>query len=83
MSRIKELIIERENVIIDLIRRMDAYDSDEILDQWCAQGLPYDEDDFEALFDIVVEDEIYEHTIKTAEEFLASITSNKSAQKII
>lgn len=77
MSRIKDLIIERENVIIDLIRRMNAYDDGEILDQWCAQGLPYDEDDFDALFDIVVEDDIYEHTIKTAEEFLRTIKNNK------
>lgn len=77
MSRIKDLIIDRENVIIDLIRKMNAYDDSEILDRWCAQGLPYDEDDLEALFDIVVEDELYEHTIKTAEEFLKTLQNNK------
>ena len=73
MSRVKDMIIERENTIIDLIRKMDSYGDEEILDAWIENGLPYDEDDMDILFDIVTDNELYEYTINTAEKFLEEI----------
>ena len=73
MSRVKDMIIERENTIIDLIRKMDSYGDEEILDAWIENGLPYDEDDMDILFDIVTDNELYEYTINTAEKFLKEI----------
>lgn len=73
MSRTKDIIIERENTIIDLIHRMASYNDDEIWDAWCELGLPYDDEDMDILFDIVTDDEIYEYTINTAENFLKEL----------
>lgn len=73
MSRIKDIIIDRENTIIDLIHKMASYGDDEIWDAWCEYGLPYDDEDMEILFDIVTDDELYEYTINTAEKFLKEI----------
>lgn len=73
MSRVKDMIIERENTIIDLIHQMESYGDDEILDAWCELGLPYYHDDTDILFDIVTDDELYEYTINTAEKFLKEI----------
>jgi hypothetical protein len=77
MSRIKDIIIERQNTIIDLIRRLETYedkdDFEEIFNAWIENGLPYDEDDFEELFEIVIDEEIYQYTINTAEKFLKEI----------
>jgi hypothetical protein len=73
MSRVKDMIIERENTIIDLIHKMASYDDDEIWDAWCELGLPYDDEDMDILFDIVTDNELYEYTINTAEKFLKEI----------
>ena len=73
MSRVKDMIIERENTIIDLIHKMASYDDDEIWDAWCELGLPYDDEDMDILFDIVTDDEVYEYIINTAEKFLEEI----------
>ena len=75
MSRVKDMIIERENTIIDLIRKMDSYDDEEILDAWIENGLPYDEDDFEVLFDIVTDEELYEYTKAMATKFLMELAA--------
>lgn len=73
MSKIKDIIIERESLIIDLIHKMVSYDDDEIWDAWCELGLPYDDEDMDILFDIVTDDKVYEYTINTAEKFLKEI----------
>ena len=80
MSRVKDMIIERENTIIDLIHKIDhitdLLDADiasEVLDAWCEYGLPYDDEDMDILFDIVTDDEVYEYTINTAKRFLEEI----------
>ena len=73
MSRVKDMIIERENTIIDLIRKMVNYEDDEIFDAWCELGLPYDDEDMDILFDIVTDNELYEYTVNTAEKFLKEI----------
>ena len=77
MSRVKDMIVERQNEIINLIRKLETYedkgDFEEIFEAWIENGLPYDEDDFEGLFDIVTDDELYEYTINTAEKFLKEI----------
>lgn len=73
MSRVKDMIIERKNIIIDLICKMASYDDDEIWDAWCELGLPYDVDDMDILLDIVTDDEVYEYIINTAEKFLKEI----------
>ena len=73
MSRTKDIIIERENIIIDLIRKMASYEDDEIFDAWVENGLPYDDEDMDILFDIVTDNELYEYTINTAEKFLKEI----------
>jgi hypothetical protein len=70
MSKIKDIIIDRENIIIELIAKMDSYGDDEITDAWVEYGLPLDDED---LFDIVTDDELYEYTINTAEKFLKEI----------
>ena len=75
MSRVKDMIIERENTIIELIRKMDSYDDEEILDAWIENGLPYDEDDFEVLFDIVTDEELYEYTKRVATKFLMELAA--------
>lgn len=80
MSRVKDMIIERENTIIDLIRRVDSVtenmtddEANEVWDAWVENGLPYDDEDMDILFDIVTDDEVYEYTINTAEKFLKEI----------
>ena len=80
MSRTKDMIIERENTIIDLIYKVaeiaDKVDEDtanEIWDAWYEWGLPYDDEDMEILFDIVTDDEVYEYVLNTAEKFLKEI----------
>ena len=80
MSRVKDMIIERENTIIDLIRRLDCLtesmtddESNEVWDAWVENGLPYDDEDMDILFDIVTDDELYQYTINTAEKFLKEI----------
>jgi hypothetical protein len=77
MSRVKDMIIEREETIIALIRRVaeiaDKVDEDtanEIWDAWYEHGLPYDDEDMDILFDIVTDDEVYEYTVNTATKFL-------------
>ena len=77
MSKVKDMIIERENIIIDLIRKVDKIadkvDEDtanEIWDAWCEYGLPYDDEDMAVLFDIATDDEVYEYTVNTAKQFL-------------
>lgn len=77
MSKVKDMIIERENTIIDLIRKVDEItdkvDEDtanEIWDAWYEYGLPYDDDDMAVLFDIATDDEVYEYTVNTATKFL-------------
>lgn len=77
MSRVKDMIIEREETIITLIHKVaeiaDKVDEDtanEIWDAWCEYGLPYDDEDMEILFDIVTDDEVYEYTVNTAKQFL-------------
>ena len=79
MSRVVDMIIERENVILDLIHRVDEItdkvDEDtanEIWDAWCEYGLPCDED-MEILFDIVTDDEVYEYVLNTATKFLEGV----------
>ena len=83
MSKTKDMIIERENTIIDLIHKVaeiaDKVDEDtanEIWDAWYEWGLPYDDEDMEILFDIVTNDEVYEYTVNTAEKFLKEISQN-------
>ena len=80
MSRVKDMIIERENTIINLIRRLDSAtenvtedEATEIWDAWCELGLPYDDEDMDILFDIVTDNEVYDYTIHTAEMFLKGI----------
>ena len=80
MSRIKEIIIERENTIINLIRCVDCItekmtddDADEVWNAWVENGLPFDDEDMDELFDIVTDDELYEYTINTATKFLAEL----------
>ena len=70
MSRVKDMIIERENTIIDLMQKMEDIGDEEIFDAWLELGLPIEE---EELFDIVTDDELYEYTINTAENFLKEI----------
>lgn len=77
MSRTKDVITERENTIINLIRKVaeiaDKVDEDtanEIWDAWYEWGLPYDDEDMEILFDIVTDDEVYEYVLNTATKFL-------------
>ena len=70
MGRIKDIIIERENIINGLIAKMESYGDDEITDAWLEYGLPLGDED---LFDIVTDDELYEYTINTAEKFLKEI----------
>lgn len=70
MSRVKDMIIERENIIIELMRKMEDFGDDEIFDAWLELGLPIEE---EELFDIVTDNELYEYTINTAEKFLKEI----------
>ena len=72
MSRIKDLVLERVDTLIDLICRMEACNNEEVIDAWCTLGLPCDKDDLTALLDFVVDEDLYAHTIKTAEEFLVS-----------
>ena len=78
MSRIKDLIIDRENYLSELIRKMSEYDRDDIFDAWCELGLPYDDEDYDVLFDIVTEEDRWEYVIKTAEEFLSKLEQNKA-----
>lgn len=80
MSRTKDMITERENIIIDLIHkvaeiteRLDEDTANEVWDAWYEWGLPYDDEDMEILFDIVTDDEVYEYVINTAEKFLEGI----------
>ena len=80
MSRVVDMIIERENVILDLIHRVDEItdkvDEDtanEIWDAWYEWGLPYDDEDMEILFDIVTDDEVYEYVLNTATKFLEGV----------
>lgn len=80
MSRTKDMIIERENTIIDLIRRVDSVtenmtddESNEVWDAWVELGLPYDDEDMDILFDIVTDEDAYAYTIHTAEMFLKGI----------
>lgn len=79
MSKIKAIIIERQNKIINLIRELENYedrdDFEEILDAWIENGLPYDEDDFEELFEIVTDEEIYEYTKAMATKFLMELAA--------
>ena len=70
MSKVKDMIIERENIIIELMAKMESFGDDEIWEAWMEYGLPVDGDD---LFDIVTDDELYEYTINTAEKFLKEI----------
>jgi hypothetical protein len=77
MSRVKDMIIERENTIITLIHRVaeitekvDEDTANEIWDAWYEWGLPYDDEDMEILFDIVTDDEVYEYVLNTATKFL-------------
>jgi hypothetical protein len=77
MSKVKDMIIERENTIIALIHKVaeitDKVDEDtanEIWDAWYEWGLPYDDEDMEILFDIVTDDEVYEYVLNTATKFL-------------
>ena len=78
MSRIKDLIIDRENYLSELIRKMSEYDRDDIFAAWCELGLPYDDEDYDVLFDIVTEEDRWEYVIKTAEEFLSKLEQNKA-----
>lgn len=80
MSRTKDIIIERENTIIDLIRRVDCItenmtddESNEVWDAWVELGLPYDDEDMDVLFDIVTDEDVYAYTIHTAEMFLMGV----------
>lgn len=80
MSRVKDMIIEREETIITLIHKVaeitDKVDEDtanEIWDAWYEHGLPYDDEDMDILFDIVTDDEVYEYTINTATKFLEEV----------
>ena len=73
MGRVKDMIIERENTITELMAKMESYGDDEITDAWMQYGLPLGDDD---LFDIVADDELYEYTINTAEKFLKEIEEN-------
>ena len=64
MSRVKDMITERENTIISLIRKvaeitehLDEDTANEIWDAWYEWGLPYDDED-------------------TAEKFLEGIESD-------
>lgn len=77
MSKVKDIIIEREETIIALIHKVaeitDKVDEDtanEIWDAWYEWGLPYDDEDMEVLFDIVTDDEVYEYVVNTAKQFL-------------
>lgn len=72
MGRMKDLAVERVDTLIDLICRMEACNDEEILDTWRTLGLPCDKDNLTALLDFVVDEDLYAHTIKTAEEFLVS-----------
>lgn len=81
MSRIKEIIIDRENTLRNYIREMDCLtehmdenDADEVWDAWIESGLPYDEDDDEVMFDIVTDTERYYYTIGLMVEFIRVTT---------
>ena len=74
------MIIERENTIINLIRRVDCItenmtddESNEVWDAWVELGLPYDDEDMDVLFDIVTDEDVYAYTIHTAERFLMGV----------
>ena len=80
MSRTKDIIIERENTIINFIREVDCItenmtddEANEVWDAWCELGLPYDDEDMDVLFDIVTDEDIYAYTIHTAEMFLMGV----------
>jgi hypothetical protein len=79
MSKVKEIIVERQNEIINLIRELEDYedrdDFEEILDAWIENGLPYDEHDFEELFEIVTDEEIYEYTKRMVTKFLMELAA--------
>lgn len=77
MSRIKELIMDRENQVIELIHKMEAYDDPEIVDAWEALSLPSDADDFDILFDVVTDEERFEYVITQGTEFLIALEENK------
>lgn len=77
MSRIKELIMDRENQVIELIHKMEAYDDPEIVDAWETLSLPSDADDFDILFDVVTDEERFEYVITQGTEFLTTLEENK------
>ena len=81
MSRIKEIIIDRENTIRNYIRemaclteQMDDDTSDEVWDTWREFGLPYDDEDDDILFDVVIDTDRYYYTIGVMVEFIKHIT---------
>ena len=81
MSRIKEIIIDRENTIRDYIRemawlteQMDDDTADEVWDAWVEFGLPYDDEDDDVLFDVVTDTDRYYYTIGVMVEFIKHIT---------
>lgn len=86
MSRIKEVIIDRENTIRNYIREMDCLtehmDEDtanEVWDAWIEFGLPYDEDDDEEMFDVVTDTDRYYYSIGVMVEFIRRISEEMGA----
>lgn len=86
MSRIKEIIIDRENTIRNYIRemaclteQMDDDTSDEVWDTWREFGLPYDDEDDDILFDVVTDTDRYYYTIGVMVEFIKHITEEMGA----
>ena len=83
MSKVKDLIIDRENQVIDLIHKMAAFDDDLIFDTWCELSLPYDDEDLDILFDVVTDEERFQYVISVGTEFLRLITANKDPRDLL
>ena len=80
MGKVKEVLIKRQEMLRNLIREMVSYedreDYDEIIDAWCELGLPYDEDDFEELFEIACNTEQYNYIKNIATKFLIELANS-------
>ena len=76
MGKFKEIIIERENTLRNLIREVDCLtehmtddETTEVWKAWVGSGLPLDEGSAE-IHDIALDSEIYDYTEAIAREFI-------------
>jgi hypothetical protein len=82
MSKVKDLIIDRENQVIDLIRKMADFD-DTVFDAWCELSLPYDDEDLDILFDVVTDEERFRYVISVGTEFLRLLSEGKDPRDLL